>query len=337
MLQFGIFDHSDRSGAPLRQFYEDRLQVIEAFERAGFYSYHVAEHHFTPLGMAASPGIYLSAIAQRTTRLRFGPMVYCLPLYHPLRLAEEVCMLDQMSGGRLDLGVGRGISPLESRSYGEDPDFAVSRQVFNESLQILRHALTDKEFSFKGEKRHAEDVRMVLEPMQKPHPPLWMGIHTTENSVHAATHGMNVLGLRTPGDMRPLYEVYRVCWAQSHAGKPPGKAGLGLFVVVGETDAAAMQLARRAYKVWHGSFHYLYHLHGRSPVLGERPDDFQAVVDEMRGVAGSPATVRDAIRACVDECGCDYVTCQMVFGDMSKAEALHSIDLFGAEVMPAFA
>ncbi len=119
MLEIGIFDHVDRGSAPLRQFYEERLRAVEAFDRLGFYSYHIAEHHFTPLGMAASPGIFLSAVAQRTRRLRFGPMVYCLPLYHPLRLAEEVCMLDQMSGGRLDLGVGRGISPLESRTYGE--------------------------------------------------------------------------------------------------------------------------------------------------------------------------------------------------------------------------
>ena len=74
--------------------------------------------------MAPSPSVFLAAVAQRTKRLRFGPMVYCLPLYHPLRLAEEICMLDQMSGGRLDLGVGRGISPIETGYYGVDPDAA---------------------------------------------------------------------------------------------------------------------------------------------------------------------------------------------------------------------
>ena len=102
-LEFGVFDHLDRNDLPLREYYEQRLKVIEAFDRGGFYAYHVAEHHFTPLGMAASPGIFLSAVAQRTTTLRFGPLVYILPFYHPLRLAEEICMLDQLSGGRLEL------------------------------------------------------------------------------------------------------------------------------------------------------------------------------------------------------------------------------------------
>ncbi len=99
-LEFGVFDHLDRNSLPLRDYYEQRLKVIEAFDRAGFYAYHVAEHHFTPLGMAPSPSVFLSAIAQRTKRLRFGTFVYALPLHHPLRVLEEICMLDHLSGGR---------------------------------------------------------------------------------------------------------------------------------------------------------------------------------------------------------------------------------------------
>ena len=112
-MDFGIFDHLDRGPVPLRTYYEDRLKLIEGYDRAGFYAYHVAEHHSTPLGMAPSPNVFLAAVAQRTRRLRFGPLVYALPLYHPLRLVEEICMLDQMSGGRPELGFGRGSSPLE--------------------------------------------------------------------------------------------------------------------------------------------------------------------------------------------------------------------------------
>src|SRR5579883_1224546 len=123
-MDFGIFDHLDRHGVPLPQFYEERLRLIELYDQAGFFSYHLAEHHATPLGLAPSPSVFLAAVAQRTRRLRFGPMVYCLPLYHPIRLAEEIAMLDQMSGGRLDLGIGRGISPIETGYYGVDPDQA---------------------------------------------------------------------------------------------------------------------------------------------------------------------------------------------------------------------
>ena len=104
-MEFGIFDHMDHGGqGSLSQFYEDRLGIVELYDQSGIYAYHLAEHHATPLGMAPSPNIFLSAVAQRTKKLRFGPLVYCLPLYHPIRLLEEICMLDQMSGGRLEMG-----------------------------------------------------------------------------------------------------------------------------------------------------------------------------------------------------------------------------------------
>ena len=88
-MKFGVFDHLDDAGVPLGELYAGRLKLAEAYERAGFHAYHLAEHHGTPLGCAASPGLFLAAMAQRTTRLRFGPMVYLLPFYHPLRLIEE--------------------------------------------------------------------------------------------------------------------------------------------------------------------------------------------------------------------------------------------------------
>ena len=92
-----------------------------AFRSRPIHAYHLAEHHATPLGMAPSPSVFLAAVAQRTKRLRFGPMIYALPLYHPLRMIEEICMLDQMSGGRLDVGFGRGASPIELDLFGTNP------------------------------------------------------------------------------------------------------------------------------------------------------------------------------------------------------------------------
>ena len=119
-MKFGLFDHVDRGAGTLHNFYEDRLRIAEKYDKAGFYAYHTAEHHATSLGMASSPNVYMSAVAQRTRRLKFGPLVYCLPQYHPIRLFEEICMLDQMSGGRLQVGVGRGISEIESSYFGID-------------------------------------------------------------------------------------------------------------------------------------------------------------------------------------------------------------------------
>ena len=90
-MDFGVFDHLDRNDSSLGDFYRERLDLIELYDRHGFYCYHIAEHHFTPLGLAASPSVFLACVAQRTSALRFGPLVYTLPMHQPLRLIEEIC------------------------------------------------------------------------------------------------------------------------------------------------------------------------------------------------------------------------------------------------------
>lgn len=156
-MKFGVFDHMDEADVSPEQQFEERLELAEAYDRFGFYAYHLAEHHGTPLGLAPSPGIFLAAVAQRTKRLRLGPLVYSLPLYHPIRLIEEICMLDRLSGGRFDFGVGRGVSPIEVGFYGVDPK-AGPRQ-FPEALKLIKQGLTSDVLSFKGEFYHFENVR----------------------------------------------------------------------------------------------------------------------------------------------------------------------------------
>src|SRR3954454_17680644 len=148
-MEFGIFDHLDRSPASLADYYEERLAIVELFDRAGFHAYHLAEHHATPLGMAPSPSVFLAAVAQRTRRLRFGPLVYALPLYHPLRMIEEICMLDQMSRGRLEIGFGRGSVPAELIYYGAKPEEA--QQLYAEALELILKGLTERTLSFEGQ------------------------------------------------------------------------------------------------------------------------------------------------------------------------------------------
>jgi len=112
-MKFGIFDHVDTNGLPLSEILDKRLEYVKAVEDAGFYGYHVAEHHATPLNLVPVPGVYLGAVANATTKLRLGPLCYLLPLYSPLRLIEEIGILDHLCHGRLDVGVGRGVSPFE--------------------------------------------------------------------------------------------------------------------------------------------------------------------------------------------------------------------------------
>ena len=141
-MKFGVFDHVDDSGLPLAEHLEARIRMAEAYDAHGFHCYHVAEHHGTPLGLAPSPGILFAALSQRTTRLRFGPLVYLLPIYNALRLVEEVAMLDALSNGRFQLGVGRGVSPIELGFLGLD--MAEQRARFDEALEVLRRGLSSE-------------------------------------------------------------------------------------------------------------------------------------------------------------------------------------------------
>jgi alkanesulfonate monooxygenase SsuD/methylene tetrahydromethanopterin reductase-like flavin-dependent oxidoreductase (luciferase family) len=331
-MQFGVFDHLDRTGLSLADYYEDRLTIAETYDRAGFYGYHLAEHHATPLGMAPSPNVFLAALAQRTRRLRFGPMVYVLPLYHPLRLIEEICMLDQISGGRLEIGFGRGASPIELAIYGENPDAA--QDIYTEGLALILQGLTAKRLDFRGKHFSFDDVPMPLEPLQKPHPPIWYGVHAPGSAERAAKRNLNVISLDPPGDTRLSIERYRATWRPPHPGAALPKLGLGRFVVVAETDAKALALARRAYPVWHQSFTHLFRLRGQ-PQNHPRPADFDALMEKGQGVAGSPAAVTKFLNRQLNETQCNYFVGQFAFGDMTRDEALRSIGLFVSEVMPA--
>jgi alkanesulfonate monooxygenase SsuD/methylene tetrahydromethanopterin reductase-like flavin-dependent oxidoreductase (luciferase family) len=335
VMEFGIFDHVDRNrdGPSLREFYESRLTIIEAFDRYGFYAYHLAEHHSTPLGMVPSPSVFLSAIAQRTTRLRFGPFVWPLPFYHPLRIAEEICMLDQMSGGRLELGFGRGSSPIELRYHGVDPGKA--QAMYTEGLELVRQALTSRVVNFDGEFYQVRNVPIELETLQKPLPPIWYGAHSPESAERAARRGLNIVNNDGPAVAIPTLERFRDVWRELHGAAPLPLTGLVRFIVVAETDQAALAIARRAYPRWFDSFTLLWRKHGQTPTLGERSPDFDGLRDhEGKGVAGSPATVAAYLRDHLQLTGANYLVGQFVFGDMSLAETLRSIELFAEQVMP---
>ncbi len=331
-MEFGVFDHLDRAGPALPDYYEDRLTIAEAYDRAGFYAYHLAEHHGTPLGMAPSPNIFLAALAQRTRRLRFGPMVFVVPLYHPLRLIEEICMLDQMSGGRLEIGFGRGASMIELELYGADPDAA--QEIYTEGVELILQGLTRKRLDYRGRHFTFDDVPMELEPLQKPHPPIWYGAHMPDSAERAARRNLNVVSLDPPDMTRASIERYRAVWRPPHPGAAMPKLGLGRFIVVGETDAEALALARRAYPVWHQSFTHLFRLMGR-PQNHPRPADFDVLMQRGQGIAGSPSTVTEFLAAQLAETQCNYLVGQYAFGDMTRDEALGSIGLFVDEVMPA--
>src|SRR5262249_27819422 len=155
-MKFGIFDYIDARGETLQKTYEDRLALLQAAEAAGFYGYHLTEHHATPLSMTPSPSVFLAAAARETRRIRPGTLLYLLPLYHPLRLLEELCMLDHLSGGRLDIGVGRGISPMEFDAYRVD--FQQAGADYEHVLNILYQGFTQERIDYRCDRFTFKDV-----------------------------------------------------------------------------------------------------------------------------------------------------------------------------------
>ncbi len=328
-LKFGVFDHLDRGKRSISDLYEQRLQIVEQYDRAGFYAYHLAEHHSTPLGMAPSPGVFLSAVAQRTKALRFGPLVYLLPLYHPVRLAEEIAMLDHLSGGRSEVGVGRGRSPIELMLYGRD--IAEAQAVFDEAFAILQLAFTQDRINYAGKHFDFHDVPVELRPLQKPHPPFWYGIGTPESASEYGERGFHGVTLAKPAVAAEITRRFHE--GSARAGWRGRHMGICRFIVVGETDREAQELARRTYPIWHASFFELFRRYGQEPVQ-IWPDRFEDMAANGLAFAGSPGTVADALLDQLRMVGANYLVGQFVFGDMSLAESTKSIALFASAVMP---
>jgi len=335
-MQFGVFDHLDHSGAPIGELYESRLKLVEAYDRLGIHRYHLAEHHATPLGLAPSPSVFLAAVAQRTRRLRFGPLVYTLSLHHPLRVVEEICMLDQMSGGRFELGVGRGISPHELAYYGVDP--AKAQGMYVEALQIILLGLSAKTLSFSGQHYTFHDVPIEMHTVQRPHPPLWYGLARPDGLPWVVANKVSVVCNAAPPVVRQVTDGYRRDWAA--AGNDAGKLplmGMARAVVVAETDGEALAIARRAHQRWYHSLMLLWNKHGTKPISAVFLENFDDSQRAGYGIAGAPATVRDWLSAQAAEAGVNYLVCRFAFGDMTPAESMRSLELFARHVMPGLA
>jgi alkanesulfonate monooxygenase SsuD/methylene tetrahydromethanopterin reductase-like flavin-dependent oxidoreductase (luciferase family) len=328
-FKIGIFDHMDRGSDDTAAFYAQRLALTELYDRSGFYSYHVAEHHSTPLGLAPSPNVYLSMVAGRTQRLRIGALVYLLPFYHPLRLLEELCMLDQMSGGRLDAGIGRGVSPVEARFHDVDPK--TSQAVFEESLEVLLAGFATRQLTFDGDFFHFDNIPIEMTPYQQPRPPLWYGVTSAESAERWARRGFNILTSTGPDEAAAVLKPHR---AIGRASSPELLAGIIRYIVVADTDAAALEIAEAAYPRWYNSFHTLFRKYGTGPVYGARPTTFAGTIENGSGIAGSPETVLRMLEAHARRTDCNYIVGQFAFGDMKHADAARSIELFAREVMP---
>jgi alkanesulfonate monooxygenase SsuD/methylene tetrahydromethanopterin reductase-like flavin-dependent oxidoreductase (luciferase family) len=330
-VRFGVFDWIDLNPRLISpaDTYDQRLRVIEHLDRTGYWAYHVAEHHGTPLGSAPSPSLFLSSAIQRTRTLRLGPMVFLLPLYHPVRLVEEICMLDQLSRGRIELGVGRGASPFELAQFGVDAN--ESRAMFEEAFRLVIEGLSTG---------HLGNADPILRPYQQPYPPLWYPTENPDSVAWVGEHGINLLMRRMPegasaGEFTATYRRQlesnrsRPGRLNAHVAEPA--VGVVRHIFIADSDAEALRAAREAWKVFAESHSYL-RLQRGLPIAAQA--DFDAQLAEQMVLVGSPSTVREGVRDVLRTSTCNYFASCFSWGNFSTEQMLRSIELFTRDVRP---
>jgi alkanesulfonate monooxygenase SsuD/methylene tetrahydromethanopterin reductase-like flavin-dependent oxidoreductase (luciferase family) len=332
-LRFGIFDHMDDAGIGMARQFTERLDLAELCDREGFFCYHLAEHHCTPHGMAPSPNLFLSSLAQRTTKLRLGPLVMLLAFYHPLRAYEEICLLDQISGGRLELGIGRGSSPFELEYFGIEPSQA--QDLYRESADIVLKAMNSDRLSHRGPMFPLHDVPVTLKPFQQPHPPLWYGATRAEAAATVAEEGANMASFGTVASVRTVTNAFRRRWHDSGRDtRPLPLIGMTRHIVIAPTQGEALELAKPAYLRWWATFADLWTRRGLGMPTA-LPRTFEAACEAGICLVGTPSTVRQAIRDQASAAGINYLLCQVAFGDLPFAASTQTIRLLADEVMPS--
>ena len=203
-MDFGLFYLMQRDDAwSEERVYESALTQMLAAEPLGYHSVWLAEHHFNDYGLCPAPPVLASYVAARTSALRLGMGVSLLPLHHPVDLAEQLAVLDVVSGGRLDVGVGRGGTLQDYQTFQSDRDD--SRARVEEGIELMRQCWRAEPFDFKGRFHSAERLHVRPRPVQAPHPPLFVACNSEDSVLSAARLGLPTL----TSFFTPMAEVLR--------------------------------------------------------------------------------------------------------------------------------
>ena len=331
---------------------ENTLRLWELADRLGYGTAWLVEHHLMPgLSHSTAPDLVLAAASQRTRRLRLGLGVVPLPYHHPLRVAQRVGMLDQLSGGRIDLGIGRGFSPREYATFGAA--MGESRARVDAGLDALRQSFATGRITQDGPFHHLDDVPVMPRPVQQPHPPLWTAAVSPESFTWAAEQGIGALaGPFKPWQMiREDIRLYHEAWdhERSDLAHPP-RVGMTLGVLCLPDGKRARREAKPAFE-----WFYRHMFQQTLPVLErliEGYDYYRSLgrfrhlvkaginlkILDMLGMTlvGTPAECRERIEN-LREAGVDQVLLAFGAGAVSHDLAEESMRCFADEVMPAFA
>jgi alkanesulfonate monooxygenase SsuD/methylene tetrahydromethanopterin reductase-like flavin-dependent oxidoreductase (luciferase family) len=317
----------------LPDFYRCLIEQMVEVEKLGFDHAWVTEHHFGGYGgTLPHPPTFLSAVAQRTSRIRLGVAVAVLPLHRPIDLAEQYAMADVISDGRIDFGIGKGSEPVEYRKFGMSQDEATRR--FHESAAVIRQAWSDNPVNFGGEFYRYENVNILPKPVQRPHPPIWVGATRTEETFRwAGEQGHDLMTIPfvhpSTGALRDLVKIYRDALARS-GHDFVGRQVLGKFhIYVSDSFDRGMREAAPFMK----NYSDIHHQVDPTRQLTER--DIGA--DMARGfiIVGDPQRCSDTIQRWREEAGITTFSGTFHFGGMPQELALKNIRLFAERVMPA--
>jgi len=337
-MQFGIFDWVEANDAlSPGEVYAHKLDLAAAAERAGFHGLYLAEHQGTPLSIDASPSVLLAAIFQRTQRLRAGALTFCLPWYDPYRFYNEVCMLDQLSRGRLELGVGRGVSPIESSIFNLKT-IEESRERYRETLDAFFAACNSPLLNFHGQRYEYRDVELYNKPVQRPYPPLWFPSSNRDSIEFTARHGYHTALIAKNADSKYLFDQYREIWERHKGDLNRHNAHVAApflaktqHIVIAENYIEAERIGLQAYESWKGHMHHLSRKHGRPDAMKLEPYNEDSV---QRLIVGPPNAVLEKVQEAITATGMNYLLCIFSFGNLAPQAALRSLELFAAEVMP---
>lgn len=325
----------------------EQLTLMRAAEDYGFDSVWPAEHHFSEYGYCASPALSLAALALDTKRLRLGTGVVVLPLNHPLRVAEDYAMLDLMSNGRVDLGVGRGYQPTEFAGYGVDQ--TRTREMFDEALAIIRMAWTADRVTFHGKHYRFDHVPVRPRPLQRPHPPIWMAALSPETFELAGRYGCHLLygtafGL-PPDRARALQAAYRRgLLAGGHDPARSRRAALIMVYVADTMEQAVADFHDPVLWYYRTISKYVAPPPGRPAVKGyemyTKTRDLAATAGWEQFLArksvicGPPDYVVEALTKAQQTYGFTDLLAWTRLGGLAGAKVLRSMDLMSTKVFP---
>ena len=316
----------------LANYYRCMFEQIVEVEKLGFDQAWVTEHHFGGYGgTLPHPPTFLSAVAQITSRIRLGVAVAVLPLHSPLELAEAYAMADVISNGRIDFGIGKGSEPVEYLKFGASRDEATQR--FSESAEIIRQAWSDAPINFHGQFYNYDNVNILSKPVQRPHPPIWVGATRSEETFRwAGEMGYDLMTVPfvhpTTDALHDLIKIYRGALAKSGHDFVRREV-LGKFhIYVSDSFERGMREAAPFMK----NYSDLHHAADPSRRLTER--DIGS--DMARGfiIVGDPERCSDTIQRWHEEGGITTFSGTFHFGGMPQEMALKNIRLFAERVMP---